>query len=149
MEAQIDEFTHWIVYRREVISLIEQTRKKLALLYQMDVDDRIKRQKKQAIFVNSRDGYAEIAERLSYQDGFKNWFAGELNNAKIGSVSAYNIHVPAFLAMIKALDYDFAGFFSMADEIGNMGKVDRDLCLSSWAKGTPKEDRPCPKIPPG
>jgi predicted aminopeptidase len=147
--AQLEEFTRWIVYRREVVSLIEQTRSQLTRLYQMNMDDSSKRQEKQSIFASSREGYAEIAERLNYQDGFKDWFAGELNNAKIGSVSAYSIHVPAFLAIAKTLNYNFEAFFTNVEKIGAMDKAERDRCLASWTDGTSTESRPCPKTPAG
>lgn len=148
-EAQLDEFTRWIVYRREVVSLIEETRKKLTRLYRENLDDTTKRQIKQAIFDGSRESYADIAERLNYQGGFKDWFAGELNNAKIGSVSAYNIHVPAFLAIIKSLKYDFEVFFTQVELIGTMDKPERELCLASWTIEPSTDSRPCPRIPAG
>jgi len=147
-DAQMDEFNRWIEYRREVILLIEATREKLRQLYETESDDAIKRDKKVAIFTTSRVGYSKIAERLNYKDGFAGWFAGELNNAKIGSVSAYNTHTPAFLAMLKALDYSFSAFFDTVEEIGEMDRTVREQCLVSWIDGTPVDYRPCPKILP-
>ena len=147
--TQLDEFMRWIEYRREVILLIEQTRGKLSQLYKTELDDPIKRDKKQAIFTTSREEYSAIAERLNYRDGFKDWFAGELNNAKIGSISAYNVYVPAFLAIIIALDYDFSAFFDTVEEIGAMDRTARERCLASWVNETPMASLPCPKtVPP-
>jgi len=145
-DAQMDEFKRWIEYRREVILQIEATREKLSQLYATETDDVIKRDKKAAIFATSRESYSMIAERLNYKDGFEGWFAGELNNAKIGSVSAYNTHAPVFLAMIKALDYDFSVFFDTVEEIGEMDKTAREQCLVSWANGNAINDDRCPKI---
>jgi predicted aminopeptidase len=144
--AQMDEFERWIEYRREVILLIEATREKLRQLYETESEDAIKRDKKAAIFTTSREGYAVISERLNYKDGFEGWFAGELNNAKIGSVSAYNTYTPAFMAMLKALDYNFSAFFDSVEEIGEMDRAAREQCLASWIDGTPVGYRPCPKI---
>jgi len=144
--AQIDEFYRWIEYRREVILLIEGTGEKLSQLYRTETDDVNKRDKKAAIFATSRESYSLIAERLNYKDGFESWFAGELNNAKIGSVSAYNTHAPVFLAMIKALDYDFSVFFDTVEEIAEMDKTAREQCLVSWADGNFINDDRCPKI---
>ena len=87
-----------------------------------------------------------IAKRLNYNGGFEDWFAGELNNAKIGSISAYNTHAPAFLAMITALNYDFTVFFDHVDEIGAMDRAAREQCLVSWGNGSVFDDDKCPKI---
>ncbi len=148
-DAQLEEFRRWIEYRREVILLIEHTREELRQLYNLEPDDAIKRDNKQAIFAASREAYSAISEKLNYRDGFEGWFAGELNNAKIGSVSAYNIHVPAFLAIIRVLDFDFAGFFDSVEKIGEMGRAERERCLTAWVDGTEPDDRPGPKIPSG
>jgi len=145
-DAQIDEFRRWIEYRNEVISLIEQTGEKLDQLYKTEMDETTKRDKKAAIFAGSREGYLIIAKRLNYSDGFENWFAGELNNAKIGSISAYNTHTPAFLAMITALNYDFAAFFNHVDKIGVMDRAAREQCLISWKNGSVFDEDKCPKI---
>jgi len=147
-DAQLDEFKRWIEYRRAVILLIEATREKLSQLYETEIDDAIKRDKKAAIFATSREGYSKIADRLNYKDGFEGWFAGELNNAKIGSVAAYNTHTSAFLAMLKALDYNFSAFFNTVEELGEKDRATREQCLASWVDGTPADSRPCPKIVP-
>jgi len=143
-ESQMDEFKRWIDYRHRVVSLIVQTREKLSQLYKTESDDAIKRKNKQAIFAASRASYSVIAENMNYKGGFKNWFAGELNNAKIGSVSAYNTHAPAFLAMISALDYDFAAFFEMAHKIGAMDRTEREQCLTLWKDSEAAIDERCP-----
>jgi len=145
-DAQIDEFRRWIEYRNEVISLIEQTGEKLDQLYKTEMDETTKRDKKAAIFAGSREGYLTIAKRLNYSDGFEDWFAGELNNAKIGSISAYNTHAPTFLAMITALNYDFVAFFNHVDEIGVMDRAAREQCLMSWKNGSVFDEDKCPKI---
>jgi predicted aminopeptidase len=147
-DTQMGEFRRWIEYRRKVVSLIVQTRENLSQLYQTESTDAIKREKKQAIFAASRESYSVIADNLNYKGGYKNWFAGELNNAKIGSVSAYNTHAPAFLAMISALDYDFSAFFEMAYAIGAMDRTEREHCLALWKEGKAINDDRCANIAP-
>ncbi len=145
-EAQMEEFRRWIEYRREVILLIENTGVKLRQLYESEMDDAIKRDNKQAIFTRAREGYAAIAKRLNYRDGFEGWFAGELNNASIGSIAAYNTHAPAFMKMIEVLDYDFSAFFDAVEQIGGMDRAARDQCLDLWAGENAINDDRCPKI---
>jgi len=143
-DTQLAEFRHWIEYRLEVLLLIEQTREKLNLLYQTGVEDALKRDRKQAIFSLTRENYAAIAKRFNYKDGFEDWFAGELNNAKLGSVSAYNTHVASFLSIIKAMNYDFSAFFDAIEKIAAMNKVAREQCLISWMDSGVIDHEYCP-----
>jgi len=143
--AQLDEFRRWIEYRREVVLLIEQTRKSLAELYQGDQDGAVKREQKLVIFDSTRESYTALAQRLNYRGGFENWFTGELNNAKLGSVSAYHAQLPAFLAILKARDYDFAAFFNTVESISELDKAERDECLDLWSAGNLSGADDCPK----
>jgi len=141
--AQRDEFRHWIEYQSEVTGLIEQTRDTLAELYQGDQDETIKREQKQFIFASTRESYSALAQRLNYRGGYESWFAGELNNAKLGSVSAYHEQLPAFLAILKARDYDFSAFFDTVEGISKLNKEERDECLALWSEGKLSGDENC------
>ena len=143
--AQMDEFKRWIEYRRAVVLLIEQTREELSSLYKIETSEVNKREGKQAIMATARASYLAIAKQFNYSDGFQGWFAGELNNAKLGSVSAYNALAPAFLNIIKALDFDFSVFFEVIEEVGRMDRPARDRCLESWMERRPLDDQ-CPSI---
>ena len=78
--------------------------------------------------------------------GFTRWFAGDLNNAKIGSVAAYNSEVPAFINMIRAHQFDFTTFFSYVDALGALEKPIRDSCLATWKQTTKLTSEDCPDI---
>jgi len=143
--AQRDEFRRGIEYQREVVGLIEQTRETLVELYQGDQDEAIKRAQKQVIFANTRKSYTALAQRLNYQGGYEGWFAGELNNAKLGSVSAYNAQLPAFLAILRARDYNFSAFFDTVEGISELEKAERDECLALWSEGKLSGDGNCPQ----
>ncbi len=132
--AQQDDFQRWIEYQREVIELIRKTRESLAELYQRETTEKIKRDQKQAIFADARQSYAVLAARLNYRGGYKNWFAGDLNNAKLGSVAAYYAQTPAFLAILKAHNTDFGAFFDTVEIISRMDKAERDACLTLWSE---------------
>jgi len=142
-EAELEKFQRWVAYRREVVTLIEETRAQLEELYQSDASVAIKRERKQAIFSTARDSHAAIANRLNIQGGFSRWFAGDLNNAKLASVSAYNSLVPAFLAMIEAYDRDFGRFFDAVETIGKLDRESRERCLALWVDGIAIDDNRC------
>jgi predicted aminopeptidase len=134
--AQQDDFQRWIEYQREVIELIQETRESLAELYQSGTTEKIKRDQKQVIFADARQSYTALAARLNYRGGYKNWFADDLNNAKLGSVAAYYAQTPAFLAILKARDTDFGAFFDTVEIISRMDKAERDACLILWSEAS-------------
>jgi len=140
---KLDRFNRSLIYRRDVILLIESARNQLNELYNSDIDDQDKRRGKQEIFVDIRQQYTDISIKHDYRDGFARWFEAELNNAKLGSVSTYNALIPAFVSMIEAHDNDFEQFFDYAEKIGDMDKEERALCLKAWQQGNALDNKNC------
>ena len=141
---QLDRLNAWLGYREEVIALIESTRAKLAKLYVLDINDAEKRDRKARAFDAARAAHAEIADRHKIEEGFTRWFSDELNNAKMGSVSAYNSLRPAFVNMIRAQDLDFAAFYDYVEALGSLDKPTRDNCLQAWERKTAGLESDCP-----
>ena len=132
-------------YRDEVIALIESTRERLSDLYAGASSDADKRLAKLAIFDEARAAHAEIAARRGVSGGYSSWFAGELNNARIGSIAAYNSYRPAFVNMIHAHARDFGEFYRYAAAVGKLGRDARDRCLEAWNRRQ-EEANDCPPI---
>ena len=141
---QLDQLTSWSRYRDEVIALIDSTREQLAEIYAGDSDDDDKRESKTRVFAGAREAHAGIAARHGIKGGYTHWFAGELNNAKIGSVAAYNSLMPAFINMIRAYNLDFAPFFAYVQVVGDLEKSARDSCLEAWSQNIGFGSEDCP-----
>jgi predicted aminopeptidase len=141
---QLAQLASWSRYRDEVIALIESTREQLAEIYAGDTDDASKRERKARTFAGARDAHAEIAARHQIKGGFTGWFAGELNNAKIGSLAAYNSLTPAFINMIRAYKLDFAPFYEYAQAVGDLEPATRDSCLEAWSDNSGFSSGDCP-----
>jgi len=131
-EADLDEFSRWLAYRREVIALITTTREQLAAIYAGDQQDAAKREQKARVFDQARAEHDRVALRHGIASGYRRWFAAELNNAKIGSVSAYNSRLNAFIRMLDASDDDFAAFYRYVEKLGELPRQQRDACLDAW-----------------
>ena len=142
-EEKLDNYRRWIEYRRQVVSLIEKTREQLAQLYKGNASEAIKREQKQAIFETARENHSSIANSLNYQGGYAQWFASDLNNAKLAAVSAYNALIPAFLRMIEAHDNDFEQFFETVETISELDRESRDQCLKLWMDARALDDDRC------
>ncbi|MDH3389116.1 MAG: aminopeptidase [Gammaproteobacteria bacterium] len=141
---ELGRLSRWLAYRGEVVALIEATREQLAGIYQRDIADHRKRALKTAAFAAAREAHTLVAEKHGITGGFTAWFADELNNAKISSVTAYNDAVPAFVNMIRAHDLDFAAFFDYAAAVGKLDKQQRDNCLLAWKQGSVPAGGVCP-----
>ena len=141
---QLEQLTNWSRYRDEVIALIGNTREQLAEIYAGGSDDAGKRKNKALMFVEARGAHAEIAARHGVKGGYTHWFAGELNNAKIGSVAAYNSLTPAFINMIRANNLDFAPFYEYVQLVGDLEKSARDSCLEAWSQNIGSASADCP-----
>jgi predicted aminopeptidase len=125
--------------------LIESTRSRLTAVYDTDRSDADKRKQKTAVFADARDSHQDIASKHGVTGGFSAWFAGELNNAKIGSVAAYNARMPAFINMLRAQRLDFAAFYEYVAAVGELGKAERDSCLDAWSQQDTSKDG-CPEM---
>ena len=146
---QIEKMALWLQYRAEVMALIESTRDTLDEIYQRDITAAQKRELKAETFARARESHGGIAARHGIEGGYTRWFAGELNNAKIGSVSTYNAMKPAFVNMIRAFDLDFAGFYRYAEALGKFDKPRRDACIEAWSDGDGAASASCPSPPAG
>ena len=144
--AALDEFRRWLAYRDEAIALIVATRTQLAGLYSNDLSDDEKRQQKSLRFAEAREAHEIIATRHGIERGFKSWFASGLNNAKIGSVAAYNSRVTAFVNMLEARNTDFPSFYHYVEQLGELDRDPRDRCLDAWEKRAVTASGICPGV---
>jgi predicted aminopeptidase len=145
LEAQ-DEFKRWLVYRDQAIALIVSTRAELDAIYASDMTDDEKRMRKAEQFQQARNAHDSIASRHGVGGGFKPWFADGLNNAKIGSVAAYNSRLNAFVRILDALATDFPAFYRYAERLSGLERAARNQCLDAWEQDNESDTTVCPAL---
>ena len=133
----LERYNRWLIYRSQVIKLIQQTRRELTQLYASSDDDQFRRFEKQSIFEKSKQKHDSLADKNNVKGGYRKWFSSELNNAKIGSISAYNDQLPAFVAIFRHHINNFSEAYKIIEKIGNLDKTKRDNCLDAWLKQQP------------
>jgi len=119
--------------QRKVVELIEQTRGELDELYRQDMNRNTMRRAKQQQLEMAQKRYRALRGKWENDPGYDDWFAGELNNAKLGSVSAYHACVDAFLALLGEEKYNFDAFYQRAATISALdppARRERMACLS-------------------
>ncbi len=131
---KLQRYRQYLQNRRQVTSLIESARQDLGRLYQTDMAVESMRQAKQDRLQQLKSDYAELSAGFEVKDGFKNWFASELNNAKLASVSTYHAQVPAFRARLEQLDGNFPLFYQQVAELARLTREQRVDCLQYWVQ---------------
>lgn len=148
--AELARYRGWLSYRDAVIGLIGDTRTRLDDLYASTIDDPAKRERKRALLAGARAAHAELAAAHGISGGFTRFFADGLNNARLGSVSAYHSRAAAFRAMLDAHRLDFDAFFVSVGALGKLEPEARERCLDAWEMDDGAAIRAnCPAIPEG
>jgi len=117
--------------RARVFEIIFRLREELAELYQQELTVEDMRQEKSRLIQQSRKEYELLGDQATFSSGFNYWFAGELNNAKLGSVAAYNKYKDSFLSILASHGHDYAEFYSEVEALGKMDHAERKARLEN------------------
>ena len=148
--GEIARYRAWVGYRAAVIDLIGATRARLDELYASALADAAKRERKQALLGVARAAHSRLTAEHGIVGGYTRFFADGLNNARLGSVSAYHSRSTAFRRMLDGLGLDFAAFFAHVEAIGKLEPRAREACLDAWDSPDRSTIRSrCPALPPG
>lgn len=127
----------------EFLALVLHARERLGALYAAPLVEDEKRAGKARIFDELRAEYRALKDRWGGYSGYDAWFAGDLNNAKLASVSTYHQYVPAFQALLRANGGDLAAFYRAAKALGGLPPTQRFAHLQAleaeWAAKTELE----------
>ena len=117
----------------EFVSLLAQSRARLARLYASDVArEQMRAGKAQILTALAADMRAlELREGVSYPL-YEEWIAEGLNNARLASVSTYFDCVPGFTRLLAQADNDLARFYAAARELAHQPRALRHarLCMA-------------------
>jgi len=105
--------------------LMRDYRKQLHALYQTaDSADR-QRQAKAGLLGMLRRDYAELKASWGGYAGYDKFFAEDLNNARLASLSLYSELVPAFEALLDQEDRDLSRFYQRVRSLAALDKAAR------------------------
>jgi len=119
-------------------ALLLDYRSRLESMYAQAGDDAVKRSEKQRLFDDLRASYATLKHTWGGYDGYDDWMATDLNNAKLSSVATYHDYVPAFRSIIERTNYDLRRFYMLVEKMTAWSIEKRRQCL-----GDPARVRPC------
>jgi predicted aminopeptidase len=107
---------------REVqfVHLITATRERLQMVYTAKnppVPVAELRRQKQAVFDDLRRQYGELKRSWDGYSGYDDWFAHDLNNAKLNTVANYFDYVPGFEQLLRSNGGDLEKFYAAAQRL--------------------------------
>ncbi|MGH8442797.1 MAG: aminopeptidase [Nevskiaceae bacterium] len=105
----------------EFLALMMGARSRLEAVYAGGGSDAERRAGKLEAFERLRQDYAALKQRWGGDGRYDGWFAGELNNARLLPFGLYQARVPAFAALFRQQDGDWARFYA---EVKKLAKLD-------------------------
>ena len=106
-------------------ALVARTRARLEEVYASELPDSDKRRLKKQYLDAMRAEYARLQRSGDMDSNYDAWFAGELNNARLGAVNAYRAYVPLFEGLFANCGGDFSVFYQRAAAIGAVPEPQR------------------------
>ncbi|MGI9229633.1 MAG: aminopeptidase [Gammaproteobacteria bacterium] len=105
-------------FQEQIIELILAARDELEAIYNSDMNEQTKLQNKKQILQQLQTAYTNLKQQHPDNTAYDSWFANDLNNAKIASVSTYRRLVPYLIAIYQKLDGDLAAFYAYLERLG-------------------------------
>jgi predicted aminopeptidase len=115
--------------QQDFLDLVMRTRDLLAAAYEEEIPDEEKRSRKVDAYTQLREEYVKLKDQWGGFAGYDRWFGESLNNAKLGSVAAYNQLVPAFQELLAEHGGDLTPFYQAVAKLAKLTPDERSAQL--------------------
>lgn len=116
--------------RDQFIRLVLASRERLQAIYGGPLDDAHKRLAKLAEFERLRREYRQVRDgQWGGDKRYDAWMYGPMNNAKLLPFGLYDQWVPAFAALFRKVDGDWARFYQRVEALGRLSGEARKAAL--------------------
>jgi len=128
-DARMADYLDGRELQQSLLALVSNARIALQSVYESALDVGQKRARKRELLKQlAADAAAEIELR---DQGGSAWLTGELNNARLISMTLYEGRLPAFRALYSRCDENLACFYEEARKLADMDLEARDAALST------------------
>jgi predicted aminopeptidase len=110
-----DQFEAYLAGRsrqKDFLDLVMRARDRLEGVFEEEISDEEKRFLKVDAYTRLLADYEKLKDEWGGFSGYDRWFRQSLNNAKLGSVAAYNELVPAFQRLLSDHGGDLESFYA-------------------------------------
>jgi predicted aminopeptidase len=122
----------------QFVHLIMDTRERLKKLYGAPKAPSTRldelRRDKQRVFDDLRKQYSDLKTQWGGYSGYDEWFAHDLNNAKLNTVANYYDYVPGFQRLLQSNGGDLERFYAAAERLSKVPIEERHQRLRVLAK---------------
>lgn len=115
--------------KAQFLALVTDYRDKLRELYSQPLSAAEKEDGKKRTIGDLRQAYANLKAEWGGFSGYDAFFAGDLNNARLGSVSLYTKLVPAFEALLDQTGHNLPDFYRRVKGLARLSKGQRTAAL--------------------
>lgn len=130
-QGKLDELERYrtdIAMREDFVAMLLNLRQRLATLYQSELEATRKLEAKRSLLQQfARDDYAGFRQRWPRASQYDAW-VGDLNNAKLVTVSSYYQWLPAFQLLLD-ISVDMPAFYRRAASLADLAPEARELAL--------------------
>lgn len=130
-DAQTAAVEEALARQQDFLDLVLGARAELQKIYRSEQPDEVKLSLKVDAYSRLRGGYQELKREWGGYSGYDAWFEEPLNNAKVGSVAAYNELVPGFQQLLADKDGDLNAFYAAVIELTEMTPEQRRARLGA------------------
>jgi len=131
---ELDEWNDRRQRHAQFVGLLLKTRERLKSLYESDLPDEEKRDRKQYEFGLLKLEYAGLKKEWNGYSGYDAWFKRTLNNAHLVSAATYYGCVPGLRRILQSVDGDLPRFYERARELAKESKEMRAAAVCSDAQ---------------
>ena len=126
--ALLQSYEQALARQEQFVHLVTSTRERLGKVYAAaaGVPPAELRRRKQEVFDDLRRQYADLKTQWGGYSGYDDWFAHDLNNAKLNTVANYYDYVPAFQQLLQSNGGDLEQFYAAAERLAR-GPKDKRL----------------------
>ncbi|MCP5420559.1 MAG: aminopeptidase [Gammaproteobacteria bacterium] len=129
--TDLAEYDSYQAHQSEFLKLALRTRDELARLYASNKDDTEKLAGKARLFSDLQDRYRQLKSSWNGYAGYDNWFAQDLNNAKLAALGAYTDFVPAFEILFEQTGRNVVAFHTAVEELAALPPEARSARLQT------------------
>ena len=129
--ASVGVFHENRALRQSMMTLVDASKSELGALYESDLDDDLKRVRKQELLDDLSAAAAHLIDASG--SGTTNWLAPPLNNARLASLGLYEGHHGAFKVILRDCNQQLACFYAETKALSELELDERKQRLDQMA----------------
>ena len=115
--------------QQQFVALVLQTTRELGELYKQKLPVAEMHSRKAEIQSTLRQRYQVLKAAWNGYNGYDRWFAADLNNAQLATITTYNQWVPALQELLRRQSGDLPRFYDAARQLSRLSSAEREQKL--------------------